>query len=74
MTVRLKDGREFKTWVRYSKGTVGNPMTSEDIHRKFKVLAGHVFSEEKVQEIAWFIDGLEEKENADGLAEALMQP
>ena len=72
MKVRLKDGRELETWVRYSKGTVGNPMTAEDINRKFKILAGHVFSEEKVDEIVRYFGELEKKADTKGLAGMLM--
>jgi 2-methylcitrate dehydratase PrpD len=71
MTVRLKDGRKHDTWVRYAKGTIENPATPEDIHRKFRVLAGHVFSEEKLDETARFIDRLEEQKRPDRLVELL---
>ncbi len=67
MTVRLKDGREYKTWVRYSKGTLQNPATPEDIHRKFNVMVSHVFPQERVQEIARLIDRLEEVESPASL-------
>jgi len=71
MTVRLKDGREHKAWVRYSKGTLENPATSEDIHRKFHVMAGHVFPQERIREIAGLIDGFDEVEDPARLDKAL---
>ncbi|MDI7261100.1 MAG: MmgE/PrpD family protein [Thermodesulfobacteriota bacterium] len=74
MTVRLKDGRECNAWVRYSKGTVGNPATSEDIHRKFTVLACHVFSRDRVEEIIGLIDRLEELKDPARLSKVLTSP
>jgi 2-methylcitrate dehydratase PrpD len=73
MKVRLKDGREIKTWIRYAKGSYGNPATSEDIHRKFNVVAGSVFPQEKVQKLAQVVDRLEELKSPASLSRALMQ-
>ncbi len=71
MTVRLKDGKEQKTRVRYFRGQMERPATFEDIHRKFNVLAGHVCSRERLQEIAGLVDKLEEMKNPAPLGEAL---
>ena len=51
-----------------------NPATSEDLHRKFNVMASHAFPQQRVQEIARLIDKLEEAESPASLGKALMQP
>lgn len=73
IAVKLKNGQEHKTKVRYSKGTVGNPATSEDLHKKFNLLAGHILPQERVQTIARLIDSLEELESPVNLSRTLTQ-
>jgi 2-methylcitrate dehydratase PrpD len=72
MKVRLKNGREYSTQVRFSKGTLDNPATAEDIHDKFKVLASHALPAAGVKKVAGLIDRLEEMENVVELGKALM--
>jgi len=73
MTIRLKDGKEHKIWVKYSKGTLENPATAEDIHQKFNVLAFHILAEKKVNEVAQLINKLEEMRSPVRLSEALIK-
>ncbi len=72
MTVKLKDGRELKNWYRYSKGTLEYPATPEDIHHKFDVMAGHIFSKKRVREISDLVQRLEELKTPVSLSKALM--
>ena len=74
MTVRLKDGQERRASVRFSKGTVGNPATSEDLHQKFTVLASHALSQDRVQEVMGLFDRLEELDNPARLSKILAGP
>ena len=59
ITIKLRDGREFRTVIYNAKGTEANPMTSQEIHRKFKLLAGHALRNEQVERIAEAVDSLE---------------
>jgi len=71
MTIRLKNGCEHKTQIRYSRGTIENPASAEDIHEKFKVMASHVFPAARVEKAARLIDQLEEMDNVISLSKAL---
>jgi 2-methylcitrate dehydratase PrpD len=73
MTVRLKDGREYKNWVKYAKGTLENPATPEDILQKFNVLAKHVFPQERLDEIAQIIGRLDKEKGPENLSKVLVK-
>lgn len=72
MKVTLKNGQEHFVQVRYSKGTLENPATSEDIHEKFQVLAAHALSPTAVKKVAGLVDKLEELDDVARLGAALM--
>ncbi|MBU1962905.1 MAG: MmgE/PrpD family protein, partial [Gammaproteobacteria bacterium] len=42
LIVRLKDGRELSQLVRYPRGHAGNPMTDDQVVRKFQSQAAGV--------------------------------
>ena len=62
-TIKLRDGREFHTVIYNAKGTEANPMTSQEIHKKFYLLAGHVLKKEQIERIAEVVDSLEDMKN-----------
>lgn len=71
ITIRLRDHREFHTVVYNAKGTEANPMTSQEIHHKFNLLAGHVLPKEHVGRIAEAVDALDKSLNVRELCRLL---
>ena len=72
LTVRLKSGVERQVTVKHSKGTVENPVSADEIHSKFQVLANHVLTQTQSRFIAETIDGLEQLRDIRELSQALM--
>ncbi len=61
LTLRLRDGREFKERVDYAKGFPENPMSDADLERKYYSLATVVVSKDRACEIvesAWKAENL----------------
>ena len=59
MTIQMKDVKEYRTQVRFSKGTLNNPSSPAELHQKFTKLAGKVCSSQRVETITQFIGKLE---------------
>ncbi len=72
VTFKLRDGKERCIVVNDAKGTLGNPMTSEEIHDKFRLLASNILSHDQVEEIARTVDALEEIDNVCRLGDLLL--
>ncbi len=74
LTVRLRDGKQFSATVHISKGTMGNPMTPEEIAAKFNILAGYMFPSTRVDEIRQMILSLDSVGDVRELGRLLMLP
>lgn len=73
MKVHTRDGRDFTKIVWNGKGGPDNPLTREDLTLKFKSLAGGSLTEQKMDEIANTIYGLEKVSDVTQLT-ALLVP
>lgn len=63
LIIRTTDGREFRKKISYPLGHYKNPMTDQDVERKFRALAGRVMTEKQVDGILeqlWNIDACED--------------
>lgn len=59
MDLKLRDGRTFTHHVRYSTGSLENPMPEEALREKFRRLAGKRLSAAQVRGLEAFVDGLD---------------
>ena len=70
--VYLKDGKKYSITETYPKGHPKNPFTLEELHGKFKNLAGRVFHDEiKLNKIIKTIENLEELKDVRVLRDLL---
>jgi 2-methylcitrate dehydratase PrpD len=58
--ISLPGGQNFISQMDYPKGSIQNPMTSEERQAKFAKLATRVLSREKVRELMHLVDSIEE--------------
>lgn len=63
----LKDGRKIEHIVKNATGSIENPMTDEDIIRKFKKLANPIIGSEKVNKLIEKMYALEELKELNNL-------
>jgi 2-methylcitrate dehydratase len=59
--VQMKDGRVYEKTVKYPRGHAGNPMTDEEVERKFRSLADGVIPEKLQNRLLsqlWALDAL----------------
>lgn len=63
VTIRLKDGTIYVEQVNSARGTIGNPMTKDDLQDKFRGLASTVMSDDQVEKIIQTVGELEELDN-----------
>ena len=59
LTIKMQDGSEYTKKVLSPKGGPENPLSSPELERKFRALAGMVLSERKVEKLATNILRLE---------------
>ncbi|MGD0794486.1 MAG: MmgE/PrpD family protein [Dehalococcoidales bacterium] len=71
VTIKLKNGTVYQERVDYSKGTIQNPMTREELEAKFRSLASTVMPEKKVEDIILATRRLEEMDNVNKLGTLL---
>lgn len=73
MVVTMNDGTEVQCQVDDPKGSIGNPMSDEELAAKFALLAGPVIGEARVSEV---VDAVRDVENMADVAEliALVTP
>jgi len=67
VTLRLKDGTEYKAAVSHAKGSLGDPMTEDELKDKFRFLAGMVLKETAVERIIDIVTDLENLPNVKSL-------
>ncbi|MEW6671920.1 MAG: MmgE/PrpD family protein [Thermodesulfobacteriota bacterium] len=63
ITVQLKDGATYRASVNFAKGSLGNPLTEEELRDKFRILAGNVLSRATVESIIDSVSNLEKLHN-----------
>jgi len=69
--VTTRDGRHLVKRVDHARGTMENPLTPEEIHRKYLRLATTVTSAAHAERIAEIVQRIERLSNLDGLAAVL---
>jgi 2-methylcitrate dehydratase len=63
LVIKTTDGREYRKEVRYPLGHNKNPMTDQDVEKKFRSMASRVMSESAISDILdelWRIDTCED--------------
>jgi 2-methylcitrate dehydratase PrpD len=63
VSIRMRNGREFTHTTRHNKGTPGNPMSDDELSRKFSDLASSVVGPARSRQILedlWRFDQLED--------------
>ena len=71
MEVKLAGGKSFKAFQQYPPGSPLNPISREDLRKKFSKLAGSVLPPAGIQEIIETVDRLERLENPASLVPLL---
>lgn len=69
--VTMNDGTVISSHTEYPKGDPENPVSWEEAEEKFRFMAGHEMSEDKVQKVIDFCKDLENKENMNELIELI---
>jgi aconitate decarboxylase len=70
--VKTKDGRILQERVDTAKGSAKNPMSTEEVVRKYEILGGKVLSSQRVAEIKDMVFNLEKVGDIRDLARLLM--
>ncbi len=68
----LKDGRKLNSEIMDAKGEPENPGAASDIYDKFRMLAGTVLKQDRVDKLLEKIDGLEKLKDVSELTNLLM--
>ncbi|MGH7773644.1 MAG: MmgE/PrpD family protein [Candidatus Binatia bacterium] len=71
LEVQLKDGKSYREKVLAAKGSDKNPMTTDEVLKKFRLLASRVLSPGRVEELEETVLQLEKLADARRLAELL---
>jgi 2-methylcitrate dehydratase len=71
MEITTKDGKKFSGQINYAKGDFRNPMTNEELIKKFVDLATGVLGEKKAKNAVDLILNLENLGSLDGLIDHL---
>ncbi len=67
IAIRLKSGRTLEIYQPHRKGSLANPATSEELLSKYRLLAGHVLDQPKIDRIADIVAELEAVEDVKPL-------
>ena len=59
LKITLKDGSKYETTKDFAKGHPSNPMSREEVVNKFRILAGKVFDQDRLEEIIQTVNLLE---------------
>lgn len=74
LTVKTTDGKSYAEDLRPSKGSPQNPMTDEELEKKFMSLATTVMPQEQASKIAATVRNLEEIQDLRDLTDLLISP
>jgi 2-methylcitrate dehydratase PrpD len=71
VTLQLKDGSEYTAAINFAKGSLGNPMTEDELKDKFRILAGGVLTKTSIERIIDMVANLENLSNIRDLIEVI---
>jgi 2-methylcitrate dehydratase PrpD len=71
VAIKLKDGTVYRERVDYSRGTVQNPMSQEELEEKFRSLASMVIPGKQAEDIIRAVGKLEEVDDVNKLSSLL---
>ncbi|MGH7929716.1 MAG: hypothetical protein ACREQV_18190, partial [Candidatus Binatia bacterium] len=71
LEVQLRDGKSYREKVLHAKGSDKNPMTREEVLRKFRLLAARVLSRSRVEKLEDTLLNLEKLDDARQIAKLL---
>jgi 2-methylcitrate dehydratase PrpD len=74
MEVKLAGGRSFKAFQQYPPGSPLNPISREDLRKKFTKLAGAVLPDQRIEQVIDTVNRLEALENPASLVSLLVHP
>jgi 2-methylcitrate dehydratase PrpD len=72
MEVKLVGGKSIKAFQQYPPGSPLNPISREELRKKFTKLAGTVLPDSKIQQIIETVDRIERLDNASELVPLLI--
>jgi aconitate decarboxylase len=70
--VKTKDGRTFSERAETARGSEKRPMTSDEVVRKYRILAGKVLPEKRIAKIQDLVANLEKVDDVNKLAKLLV--
>jgi 2-methylcitrate dehydratase PrpD len=69
LTITLKNGEKYETSVRHVRGSFLNPLTQEEVERKFSRLAGTAVGEARVNKIVDVVNQIEQLDDVSRLVD-----
>lgn len=70
--VKTKDGKMFSKKIETAKGSNKNPMSAEEVQKKFRILAGKVLDQKKINALADRVQNLEKVSDVRDLSAGLV--
>jgi 2-methylcitrate dehydratase len=70
--IETVDGKTFSNQVNYQKGHHMNPMTDDEVNKKFKGLVHDFLTDDKANQVTEFVSSLEKKNDISELMELLI--
>ncbi len=73
LTIDLSDGRQVSTYVRYTKGTLDNPLSPAELDDKFRMMSGAALGPQQVDALSDLLTNLERSARPLDMSLALRQ-
>ena len=73
MEIKLVDGSSVKAFQQYPPGSPLNPVSRDELRKKFKKLAGAVMPENRIEEIIAVVERIDQLDDAAKLVPLLIQ-
>jgi 2-methylcitrate dehydratase PrpD len=73
MEVKLVDGKSFKAFQKYPPGSPLNPVSRDELRKKFKKLAGAVMPVNRIEEIIAMVEWIDQLDDAAKIVPLLVQ-
>jgi hypothetical protein len=70
---RHYNGRQVRTYVRYTKGTLDDPLSPAELNEKFRMMSGEVLNPDQVDALSDLLTGLDQSDEPLDLSVALQQ-
>jgi len=74
VTLEMKDGTKYAAVVDFAKGSLGNPLTEEELKEKFRILTGGILTKTKVERVINMVSNLEKLSDVRELIMAISPP